>query len=48
MWVIILFYATFVLEPIFHVLVRDLYEDSRGFPGSWIHVITTLTRKLLS
>ena len=39
MWVIILFYVTFVLEPIFNVLVRDLHEDLREDLGSWTHVI---------
>ena len=39
MWVFILFYVTFVLEPIFNVLVRDLHEDLREDLWSWTHVI---------
>ena len=42
-WVIILFCATFVLKLIFNVLVGNLHEN----PGSWTHMKSTLTRKLV-
>ena len=36
-------YVTFVLEVIFKVFVGILLED----PGSWAHIISTLTRQLV-
>jgi hypothetical protein len=47
MLVIILVSATFVLQVIFNVLVGSLYEDLGEDLGSWAHINSTLTRKII-
>jgi hypothetical protein len=44
---IILYYAAFSLQRIFNVLVGSLLKDLREDLGSWTHINSTLTRKLV-
>ena len=48
MWVVILFFATFVLVLTFKVLVRSLQEvDVEEVLGSSVLILSTLTRQLV-
>ena len=46
MWVTILFYATFSIQLILKVLVGNLQDDLGEELGSWVFVISTLTKQI--
>jgi hypothetical protein len=46
MWVIILLYATLVLELALKIFVGKSLGRLKGRPGSWAHIISTMSRQL--